>query len=78
MNRKEKGYLFLGIGIAWAVSRIFALIRGDAFVSAYIGLGIAAVLAVAGLLLVHDLEFAFFTSRQKKEEGYKGYLERYD
>jgi hypothetical protein len=77
MNRKEKGYLLLGFGAAWAVSRVFALIRGDAVSAAVTGLVIAGLLLVYGLICAKDFEFALVPKSQNKE-GYEHMLEKYD
>ena len=77
MNRKEKGYLFLGLGTSWAISRLVALLRGEALVPSLIGLAIATVLVIGGIMMANELEFALsLPSREKK--NYEQYLQKYD
>lgn len=80
MDRKNKGHLFIGLGTAWAISRMFALIRGDPLTPSVVGLLIAAALIGAGLFFANDLELALSFTK-KGDEGPKdpqNYLTKYD
>ncbi len=78
MDRKQRGYLLLGFGSAWIVSRLFALIRGDPMAPTMIGLAIGTVLLTVGLILAKEIEFNFSFFKKDGKKEYEGYLANFD